>query len=424
MPHLSTSAPASDCLTLEFLDQQARSVLSFYFPACLDFQAGGYHQYFLADGSPDTSNHSRHLVSSCRLAINFAVAARHFDDEEFRTAAQHGIDFIRQAHRNPTTGGYAWIIDKGVVQEGDNQAYGIAFVMMAYARAFQAGVSEAHAHIAEAFEFLEQHFWEERHSLYAETRSADLTQLAPYRGQNSNMHCCEALTAAYEATGDSKYIDRAIRVARQLTVVLTSRTGGRIWEHYDAVWAPDFAYNRGDTRNKLRPWGYQPGHFTEWAKLLLLINQHEPQPWLVERARELFEEAMSVGYDAQHGGLYYAVAPDGTVCADGKYSWVQAETIAAAAFLGSVTQDGMYWCVYRQLWSYATENMIDQQLGFWHRNLTRDNLVLTDIASMGRTDYHAFCACIEISNQLKRSAPLAATTSHSWSDLRHSPWPT
>ena len=393
-----------DYLTAEFLDKHARAVLSFYFPACIDRHAGGFHQYFMPNGEPDRENKSRHLVSSCRLAINFAVAARHFGDQDFLVAARHGLAFIREAHRNPSTGGYSWIIEKGAVIDGDNQAYGIAFVMMAYARALEAGVTEAHAYITETFEFLERYFWEEQHSLYAETRSADLAQLSAYRGQNSNMHCCEALIAAFDATHERKYLDRAIRVARQLTVVLTADTDGRIWEHYTDTWSHDFAYNKGDSQNKLRPWGYQPGHFTEWAKLLLRINRHAPRLWLVERARQLFDRAMNIGYDARYGGLYYAVAPDGLICGDGKYSWVQAETISAAAFLGSVTNDGMYWCTYRQLWSYVMENMVDHRLGCWHRNLTRDNFVITDAVAMGRTDYHVFCACIDISNQLSCSS--------------------
>jgi mannose/cellobiose epimerase-like protein (N-acyl-D-glucosamine 2-epimerase family) len=59
--------------------------------------------------------------------------------------------------------------------------------------------------------------------------------------------------------------------------------------------------------------------------------------------------------------------------------------------------------VYRQLWSYAMANMVDHKLGCWHRNLTRENSVLTDAVAMGRTDYHAICACIDVSNLLSRS---------------------
>lgn len=395
-----TSPMHPDVLTPDFLDEHARSVLSFYYPACID-PAGGYHQYFRPDGEPERENKQRHLVSSTRLTINFAVAARHYGEPGLLEAARHGVAFLRAAHLNPVTGGYAWIIDRGTVIDGDNQAYGIAFALMAYARALEAGVSEARPFIAETFDFLDRHFLEEDKSLYAETRSADLQQLSPYRGQNANMHCCEAMIAAFEATGEARYLERASRIARQLTLVLAERTGGRLWEHYDTAWQQDFGYNKGDPSNKLRPWGYQPGHFTEWTKLLLMIHRHAPQPWLLERAKALFDEAMAIGYDAGHGGLYYSVAPDGTICGPGKYSWVQAETIAAAAFLAQALNNGLYWCVYRQLWSYALTHMVDARLKCWHRNLTRENVVYTDAVAMGRTDYHSFCACIDVSNMLR-----------------------
>jgi mannose/cellobiose epimerase-like protein (N-acyl-D-glucosamine 2-epimerase family) len=401
-----------DVMASEFLDEHARSILSFYYPACLDQQCGGYHQYFGADGSPEIDNKQRHLVSSSRLTINFATAARHYGEPGLLAAARHGIAFLRGGHLDLQTGGYAWIVNDGKVLDGSNQAYGLAFVLMAYARAYEAGATEAFGYIAETYDFLERHFWEEPYGLYADTLSADLGTLSPYRGQNANMHCCEAMIAAFEVTGQRHYLERAMRIAHQLTVVLTANTEGRIWEHYDQNWQHDFAYNRGDVTNKLRPWGYQPGHFTEWAKLLLTINRHAPQAWLVARARELFDQAMGIGYDSGYGGLYYSVAPDGSVCGDGKYSWVLAETIAAAAFLADALDHGLYRCIYRQLWSYALENMVDHELKCWHRNLTRDNASHTDAVAMGRTDYHSICACIDISNLLAQRAQARPDRSH------------
>ena len=49
----------------------------------------------------------------------------------------------------------------------------------------------------------------------------------------------------------------------------------------------------------------------------------------------------------------YGFAPDGTVCDDDKYFWVQAESIAAAARLGVRTGDAQYWAWYDRLWAYA-----------------------------------------------------------------------
>ena len=214
----------------------------------------------------------------------------------------------------------------------------MAFVMLAYAHAFKSGVAEAREWLAETFDLAEKHFWEPAAELYGDEARADWT-LLPYRGQNANMHACEAMIYAYSATGERRYIERAETLANAITRRQAALANGLIWEHYHQDWSVDWEYNLHDKTNIYRPWGYQPGHFAEWAKLLLFVHQHDPQPWLLDRARSLFDEAMATGFDELHGGLYYSVAPDGTPCSTGKYSWVQAETIAAAAFLASALGD-------------------------------------------------------------------------------------
>ncbi|MBL0087854.1 MAG: ROK family protein [Ideonella sp.] len=409
-PQTTPCAPeVVDCLTPAFLDAQARAILSSYYPACVRTTSGGFHQYFHPDGRPDQGNQQSHLVSCARLTINFAGAARHFGDPGYLAAAQEGLSFLRTAHHDPATGAYAWIVDQSRpagkrVVDAQVHAYGLAFVLMACARAHQVGVAGACEHLEAVYAFMERHLWEDQHGLYADELGPDLTQKSPYRGQNANMHCCEALIAAFEATGEPKYLKRALRIAHRLTVVLASPTQGLLWEHYSADWQHDFDYNRHDLSNKLRPWGYQPGHMTEWAKLLLSIHRHEPHDWLLSRAHELFNHAMRLGYDREHGGLYYTVAPDGAVCNDAKYSWVQAETIAAAAYLADALQQGLYWSVYRELWAYVLQHMVDRQLKCWHRNLTRSNQVFVDAVAMGRTDYHAIGVCIDVSRLLRQAA--------------------
>lgn len=384
----------------DFLIDHVRSILSFYYPQCID-PAGGYLQHFDADGKVSKSNTQKHLVSSSRLTINFAVSAKQFVDPDFLEAARHGVEFLRHGHRNPETGGYGWIIQEGQVSDGDNHCYGIAFVLMAYARTYAAGAHEVYDYIEETFQFMERYFWREQDQLYVDVLDADLKAVSPYRGQNSNMHCCEALISAYEATGDKHYLDRAIIIAKRVTVELAAQCDGKIWEHYNDHWLVDFEYNVGDTENKLRPWGYQPGHFTEWAKLLLLINKHRPEEWLSIRAKALFDKAMELSFDSDYGGLYYGFSPSGEICSGGKYSWVQAETIAAAALLATQQENRIYWCVYHQFWQYVWTYMVDHEQKCWHRNLTHDNKIIAPSSvAMGRTDYHPICSCIEIINLL------------------------
>ncbi len=131
-------------------------------------------------------------------------------------AARHGLAFVEHAHRQPG-GGYAWQIDwhqqRATVQDGTNHCYGLAFVLLAQAHALMAGVEEAYAGLEHTWRLMEQRFWEPRHQLYADEATTDW-RIGAYRGQNANMHACEALLAAFDATRRTRYLDRALRGGR------------------------------------------------------------------------------------------------------------------------------------------------------------------------------------------------------------------
>ncbi|WKB51706.1 AGE family epimerase/isomerase [Eleftheria terrae] len=373
-------------------------ILAFYHPRAVD-PSGGFFHFFRDDGTVYDA-HTRHLVSSTRFVFLWAMAARHFDEPAYRDHLQRAVRFLREVHRNPATGGYAWQLrwqdGRAEVTDATNHCYGLAFVLLAYAHALQAGVAEAREWLDETWELMEQRFWEPQHQLYADEATADW-QLLPYRGQNANMHATEALLAAYEATGEARFLDRAATLAESIVQRQAGLAGGLVWEHYRSDWTPDWDYNRHDRSNIFRPWGFQPGHLTEWAKLLLILERHRPLPWLLPRAEALFEAAMQHAWDAEHGGLYYGFAPDFSVCDDDKYHWVQCETLAAAAVLGQRTGKAGYWDWYDRLWAYAWQHWVDHQHGAWFRILTRDNRKLTDEKSpAGKVDYHTTGACYEI----------------------------
>ena len=110
---------------------------------------------------------------------------------------------------------------RGEILDSTNHCYGLAFVLLAYAHATRAGLTEAAVYVSETFDLMEQRFWSGQHGLYADEASADWKTLSPYRGQNANMHSCEALIAAFEASGDRRYL------ARAMTSLATSRCARR-----------------------------------------------------------------------------------------------------------------------------------------------------------------------------------------------------
>ena len=377
--------------------------MAFYHPRCID-ASGGFYHFFRDDGTV-YDHTTRHLVSSTRFVFTYAMAARHTGAPEYTTQVRRGLAFLRTVHRDPATGGYAWLLDwrdgKKTVRDADNHCYGLAFVLLAYAHGLMAGVTEARAWLDETFALMERHFWEPAHGLYADQASADWSVLDPYRGQNANMHACEALIAAYEATGHQPFLQRAETLAANITVRQAGRAGGMVWEHYKQDWTADWEYNLHDKANLFRPWGYQPGHFTEWAKLLLQLERHGPElqnspEWLLPQAEALFASALHHAWDKQHGGICYGFAPDGTVCDGDKYFWVQAESLAAAALLAARTGKQRYWDCYRALWEYSWTHMIDHHYGAWYRILSRENRKYSDQKSpAGKVDYHTMGACYE-----------------------------
>jgi mannose/cellobiose epimerase-like protein (N-acyl-D-glucosamine 2-epimerase family) len=329
------------------------------------------------------------------------MAAREFDDAEFLAAARHGLDYLRGAHRDPASGGYAWTLRDGRPEDRTNHTYGLAFVLLAYAKALQAGITHASPWLAETWDVLESRCWDAQYGLYRDEADPQWN-FSPYRGQNANMHACEALLAAFEASGDTRYLDRALLLADNLTRRQAALAGGLVWEHYDAHWNIDRDYHRDDPRHLFRPWGFQPGHQTEWSKLLLTLDRHlqrrgDVPAWLATTARHLFDRAVERAWDDAYGGLCYGFAPDGAVCDDDKYFWVQAESLAAAARLAQRTGDARYWDWYEGLWRYAWDHFVDHTHGAWYRILDRRNRKYGDEKSpAGKTDYHTMGACYEV----------------------------
>ena len=382
----------------EFLLEQIRHALSFYLPQALD-RSGGFFQHLNDDGSI-ANPRARHLASSARFVSNYSVAARLLGDEQYRHAAEHGLNFLQQGHCDARTNGFAWEINwqdgYREVVDATTYCYGLALSLQAYAQALQAGIGDAEKPLRRVFKLMDQHFWEASVELYADEADANW-KLAPYRGQNANLHACEALLSAYEATSDYAFLERAQTLAYNITVRQAMLAGGLIWEHYHADWSPDWEYNRDRKASPLRPWGFQPGHIVQWARLLLILERHRSLPWLALRAEAMFDETTACAWDEEHGGLFAAFAPDKSIFDDDKYYWVQAEALSSAALIAHRRGKEEYWLWYDRIWEYCQAYFLNPERGTWQRVLSRDNRrYANDTRSAVRTDIHLINACNEI----------------------------
>jgi len=389
-----TTTQHPDFESAAFLRSHVDSILAFYEPEAFD-PAGGFFHHFLDDGSIYDRD-TRHLVSSTRFVFNYANAFLETGRSHYRDWAAHGLSYLSSHHRAPQ-GHYLWQRKADVIEDGRAMAYGHAFVILAAAWAARVGIEGAGSMLDSCWDFMETQFFESDHDAYADERSDDLTQLDSYRGQNANMHTVEALIAAFETTGEARYLDRADRVAHKFTVELAAAADGQVWEHYDSGWKHDWTYNIDKPDDLFKPWGFQPGHQVEWSKLLLQLDAHRPADWHLETAMSLYDRAMERGWDPVHGGLVYGYAPDGSFADATKYFWVQAEAIATAWRLFTRTGEASYRDDYHRLWAWSWDHLVDHDHGAWYRIVTRDGSWVEPFKSpAGKVDYHTMGACWDV----------------------------
>lgn len=306
----------------------------------------------------------------------------------------HGMAYLWSGHRDAEHGGYFWQMGEAGPEDSSKQAYGHAFVLLAASAAKTIGHPDADRLLDDVTQVLTQRFWEPHHGAVSEEYTSDWKPLGPpYRGQNSNMHLTEALMAAFEVTGQGRYLSMAESIADLLIRRITADTGWRLPEHFSDAWIHDREYAGSEM---FRPAGTTPGHWLEWSRLLmqLWIAGGRRHNWMPQAADTMFRKAMSEGWDAEHGGLFYTLDFSGNPLVRDKIWWPLCEGLAAAMFLGSVSDRDFYEHWYRRIWDYLQSRMLDRNTGRWIPQLDAAGQIKTTLFT-GRPDiYHALQACL------------------------------
>jgi mannose/cellobiose epimerase-like protein (N-acyl-D-glucosamine 2-epimerase family) len=305
----------------------------------------------------------------------------------------HGMRYLWESLRDPVHGGYCWSRDDDGFVDDSKQAYGHAFVLLAAADATLLGHPMAEALLTDITDVLETRFWEKAHGASSEEYARNWSPMSDYRGQNSNMHLTEALMAAFEATSDKAYLDKAKSIAHLIISRHAADLDYVVGEHFDSSWNLDRTYRGSDM---FRPAGTTPGHALEWSRLIaqLWVLDGYQEGRFIEAAGKLFRAAVTLGWDHTAGGFYYTLDFDNRPAIAHKLWWPAAEAIAAAAFLHALKPDPFYESWYRKVWNFTANNFIDPANGGWFPELG-DGLRPIDRFFTGKPDlYHALQACL------------------------------
>ena len=369
-----------------------------FFAASKQEDRAGFHQLDY-DGRPMAAD-MQELHSTTRLVHSYALGmVQGYAGAE--ALVDQGMAYLGSHHRDPVHGGFAWAIDEDGIRDGRKLAYGHVFVLLAVSSAKNVGHPDAGALLSEIGDILDQHFWDDEAGLLCDEWNRDWTPFSTYRGMNANMHGVEAMLAAYEATGDSRFLARAGRILAFFTGKMAPAENWRIPEHYTQDWKVDRAYS-GD--HMFRPAGTTPGHSFELGRLLL---QHwdlsgRPQTNAPTVARNLIEQALQDAW-LPDGGIAYTLNFDGCIADGSRFWWPVAEAIGAVAALIMLDkrQDDEIW--YRKLWTFAHAHFIDHKRGGWFPAIDSAGMPTQSIFA-GKPDiYHSVQAClIPLSGRLSR----------------------
>lgn len=214
----------------------ALQTLKFYYPQALD-PKGGFYQNFYDNGEAFATG-NKHLVSSCRMAFNFYQGHFHYGEPWMLEWAEHGFEAIFSQHLRDDDAGFIWTLEDGLAREVNQYCYGYAFVILACSAAYKAGTKHAYQRLMQTFDLLENEFWIADQRLYGDEISPDWETMSPYRGQNANMHACEAMLYAFETTEDTVFLEKAEQLADTVVGTLTDQGKRLIWEHYSEELQP------------------------------------------------------------------------------------------------------------------------------------------------------------------------------------------
>jgi mannose/cellobiose epimerase-like protein (N-acyl-D-glucosamine 2-epimerase family) len=200
---------------------------------------------------------------------------------------------------------------------------------------------------------------------------------------NVQMHALEAVANYCEAGGDAQARERLAELTRIETATVYRERWGACSDAHRPDWTPLLDAEHARTSY---------GHDVENISLVLeacRVSGLDPAPFL-PFFRTTFQTALRWGWDAsRHGGGFFKEGPLGRPAEDRTRSWwVQAEALAAALELVTLTGDGLYGLCYLRLLEWIERRHVDWRYGEWHAEPLRRGVAAPDKAGPWKEPYH------------------------------------
>ncbi len=147
-----------------------------------------------------------------------------------------------------------------------------------------------------------------------------------------------------------------------------------------------------------------PGHSCENAWFIMCEALYSNDNELMEKALNILDWHLELGWDKEFGGIFYFVDIDGCPPEplewDMKLWWVHNEAMIATLMAYGVTKDEKYMDWFKKVFDYSFSHFTDKVHGEWYGYLHRDGTVShTQKGSMWKGPFH-LPRCLMLCEQL------------------------
>lgn len=350
-----------------------------WYEAFYDPATGGFHERLGPAFQPAPIGYRR-LLTQCRQLALYSHAAAH--NRNFRPDLKAALDSLMVHFLVPETGGWRFSIDDdGRALGGTYDLYAHGFVIFALSHYYRATGEERAKNLAnETRHFIERHFRMPGLPGYAEALDENLRPLNEIRRQNPHMHLLEACLFAAETWDDPAWLLLAGNMVALFRDYFYRRDKNWLCEYFTDGLRPH--PDKGHL--------VEPGHYCEWVWLLKKHAALSGDPARYDAdCAALLGWANRYGWDAEYGGIYDVLAPDGTVVQDSKRLWPFAEALKANALMldSDMDREALKGRIAAMVTVFREGYM--QERGFWTEWLRRDLSPAVDYMP-GTTPYHVY----------------------------------
>lgn len=309
------SSPAQSPIVQHARRWLFQDLLPFWCHVGFDRNAGAFIEHLSADGAIAPVDFRRVRVQARQIYVYSHAEIQGFSGPGLACAMQ-ALDFlVRHAWLGEQAGWGRTMGANGGLLDATSDLYDNAFVLFALAWLYRAtGDPQTKAWIDRTGTAIEHVFADGVYGGYWHAKPA-----RGWREQNPQMHLLEAVLAAFEATADDRWMQRADALVEFAQRKLFDAETGTLTEFY----GPDWSRVPGELGARI-----EPGHQFEWFWLLdwyARLRGCKVPPM----AEPLFVFGAAYGIDKVSGLTYDAVSSVGSPIDRSARCWPQCETIKA-----------------------------------------------------------------------------------------------